>query len=32
MVAIVWGLCMEGLCTGWRFAMIGMNELQDIFE
>ena len=30
--AIVWGLCMKGLWGGWRFAMIGMKKLQDIFE
>ena len=30
MVAIVGGLCMEGLWRGWRFAMIGMKQLQDI--
>ena len=32
MVAIVWGLCMEGLWRGWHFAMIGMKKLQDILE
>ena len=24
-------LCMEGVWRGWRFAMIGMKKLQDIF-
>ena len=32
MVAIVGGLCMEGLWRGWRFAMIGMKKLQDILD
>ena len=27
-----WGLCMEGLWRGWRFAMIGMKKLQDISD
>ena len=31
MVALVWGLCMEGLWRGWRFTVIGMKKLQDIF-
>ena len=31
MAVIVGGLFMEGLWRGWRFAMIGMKELQDIF-
>ena len=31
MAAIVWGLCMEGLWRGWRFAMICMKKLQGIF-
>ena len=32
MVAIVGGLCMEGLWRGWHFAMIDMKKLQDILD
>ena len=31
-IFLLWGLCIEGLWRGWRFAMIGMKKLQDIFE
>ena len=31
MVAIVGGLCMEGLWRGWRFTMIDRKKLQDMF-
>ena len=31
MAAIVGGFCMECLWRGWRFAMIDMKKLQNIF-